>query len=611
MALQSTRDADLLGSRHPWIDDRTLTHHSTIRTPERHETCKKPVLQDHDTCGLMIRHKEALKFSHCTGITSQPAGQKEPKMLLLDTKHCYGLGHNELQDHLAKPEISTGNVTSLIPAEAPLYPPEVEGLKSPRSKPPHRADWSDNYEACTPLFHASRSYVSANMLHGITETLSFMSDPTFLKPQEFAKSTKTLQNQEQVLDDTLHALFGASRNKRAYIIEVMDDTGLKRYEFAPEYAELLVQAMHLITNLLNRYWKVARFTKVFSFGRSSNYDMEFSKLVYRSWATHLVLRSVRNRLLARIQVAMEAVEECSHSTSYVLNTIRLTITTDQVPTQGQSPKAEDLCWEFQLQQDRSTILLRTVAATTCALLSELWGRQQDWDYTCHLSIHKPSTNCASTAAPLPVQAPVELLGGSYQVTDTTSTGLSGTRQWQKEPAPPENNVKGTDKRLLKGSKVGGEGVPVAKKEPRSGSPQERQALLLQDRCASEDMNLRSHHSETTTLPAIRKTEERAPLPEHLEWQKDWDYICSLDKNCVSSATSLLAQAPVKTLDNTPWMDTLSTGLSGKQQQQEEPAPPEDDVNNKRSSKGSKVGKAEVPVAKERMSRIPLIVQAKM
>jgi hypothetical protein len=142
MALQSTRDADLLGSRHPWIDDRTLTHHSTIRTLERHETCKKPVLQDRNTCGLMIHHEEALKFSCCTGITLQPAGQKEPKMLLPDTKHCYGLGlrHNELQDHLAKPEISAGNVTSLIPAEAPLYPPEVEGLKSPRSKPPHRAD---------------------------------------------------------------------------------------------------------------------------------------------------------------------------------------------------------------------------------------------------------------------------------------------------------------------------------------------------------------------------------------------------------------------------------------------------------------------------------------
>ena len=218
-------------------------------------------------------------------------------------------------------------------------------------------------------------------------------------------------------------------------------------------------------------------------------------------------------------------------------------------------------------------------------------------------------NRASTAAPLPVQAPVELLDGSYQVTDTTSTGLSGTWQWQKEPAPPENNVKETNKQPPKGSKLGGAGVLVAKKEPRSGSPEERQALLLQDHCASEDTNLRSCHSETTTPPAICKTEERAPSPEHLEWQKDQDYICSLDKNCVSSAASLLAQAPVKTLDDTPWMDTLSTGLSGERQQQEEPAPPEDDVNDERSSKGSKVGKAEVPVAKEQMSRIPLIVQA--
>ena len=203
-------------------------------------------------------------------------------MSLMNTKHSYGLRHNELQDHSAKPEISAGDVTSLIPADALLYPPEVEGLKSPRSKPPQRADRSDDYKACPPLCRASRSYASANTLQGNTETLSFTSNPTFHKPQKFTKSTKTPQNQKQVLDDTLRALFGTSRKDRAYIIEVADEAGLKRYKFAPQYAELLTRVMHLITNLLNDYWKVAGFTKVFSFGWSANYDMEFSKLVYRS-----------------------------------------------------------------------------------------------------------------------------------------------------------------------------------------------------------------------------------------------------------------------------------------------------------------------------------------
>ena len=217
-------------------------------------------------------------------------------------------------------------------------------------------------------------------------------------------------------------------------------------------------------------------------------------------------------MLARIQVAMEAVEEYSFGTSYVSNMIRSTITTGQVPTQGQSPQAEELRWEFQLRQDRSAILLHIAAATMRALSSELLGRQKDGDYTCHLGKRKPSTNRASTAVPLPVQAPVELLAGTHQVTDTTSTGLSGKREWQKEPAPPENNVEETDGRSPKGSKV---------------------AAPLQDHRSSEDTNLRSRHSETTfksgmptvdpvfrnhfsTPLAAGKTEERAPSLERLE-----------------------------------------------------------------------------------------------
>ena len=67
---------------------------------------------------------------------------------------------------------------------------------------------------------------------------------------------------------------------------------------------------------------------------------------------------------------------------------------------------------------------------------------------------KPSTNRASAAAPLPAQAPVEIVDDTPQVTDTPSPGSSGKRQRQEEPAPPENNVEEADERSPKRSKVG-------------------------------------------------------------------------------------------------------------------------------------------------------------
>jgi len=132
-----------------------------------------------------------------------------------------------------------------------------------------------------------------------------MSDPTSLEILNPTKSTNTPRDQDQPLVNTLCTLFKASEEEPVLITsitEAKDDAGTKKYEFTPEYAELLARAMHLITDLLNNYWKVAEPTKVFSFGWSSHYDMDFAKLVYRRWATRLVLRSVRDRMLARIQL---------------------------------------------------------------------------------------------------------------------------------------------------------------------------------------------------------------------------------------------------------------------------------------------------------------------
>lgn len=201
---------------------------------------------------------------------------------------------------------------------------------------------------------------------------------------------KALQNQDQDLEDTLHTLFSLSEKEQAnptFITEVNDNTGIKRFKFAPKYAKLLTWAMHLITNSLNNHWKATGTSKIFSFGWSYNYNMEFSKLVYRGWAMHLVLRSVRDRLLTWIQVAMEAVEECISGTGYPLNIPRLTIT-DQIRMQGFSPASEDLCWEFQLQQDWSAIFPSIVTATVRAPSLEQLERQKDRNHIGHLNLAK-------------------------------------------------------------------------------------------------------------------------------------------------------------------------------------------------------------------------------
>ena len=53
---------------------------------------------------------------------------------------------------------------------------------------------------------------------------------------------KALQNQDQDLEDTLHTLFSLSEKEQAnptFITEVNDNTGIKRFKFAPKYAKLL------------------------------------------------------------------------------------------------------------------------------------------------------------------------------------------------------------------------------------------------------------------------------------------------------------------------------------------------------------------------------------
>ena len=143
--------------------------------------------------------------------------------------------------------------------------------------------------------------------------------------------------------------------------------------------------MHLITNILNDYWKTAGMVETFSFGWSYHYDMEFSKLVYKKWATRLVLESIKDGLLARIQLAMEAVEECYSCTGHVSNMPKL-ITMAQVTTQDRYLQAEDLQWEWQLLLDRRATLPNIAAAAIQKLPPEQLRWQKDWDHTHHLNV---------------------------------------------------------------------------------------------------------------------------------------------------------------------------------------------------------------------------------
>ena len=476
-----------------------------------------------------------------------------------DTKGHYRLQGDELLCRQAQPRTSTGDIITHAIADVSSSLLEVEGLRLLKPRPLAPSDRTDSFKA-----HLSQPSISGLYTFTCTpydDKGNHLLSKSNLKSQEFQnlmESPQTLQNQDQALANTLCALFRASKKDEAFIMsltEVTDNASIKKYEFAPEYAELLTRTMCRITDMINDYWKAAGTTKVFSFGWSSNYDVEFSKLIYRKWATRLVLNSINDRVLARILLAKEVVEEFSTGAGCATEATRSTATN---PTRmlNYSLQAEDLHWAQQLRQDRSAVLANRSAATVWTLSLEQLELQKDWDYKRHIDKQKPSRNRASLVAPLSALAPVEILYDMPQVIEALSPGSPGRRQRQKEPAPPENNVKEIDERLPKGSQVG---EAVAKKDLKSVSPQERHALPLRIHCSSEDLNHRSHHLEITfksetptgnpvfhdrlsTPLAAGKMEERAPSLEQLDREKDQDYLCSLDKNCASSTASLLAQA---------------------------------------------------------------------
>ncbi len=390
VAPQGTRDADPLGSRHPRIDERILTGHSTTRIPERHEAFEEPVQQSLDACKRMIHHDEALRISLCTGITLWPPAHSEPKSPRTDTEDYYRRRCDEVQYRQTLPGNSAGNIISCVPVDAPSNTREVEGSQVPKLKPVALSDQADSFKALLPQPSVLRSYAFSCAPLDNKRNLSSRPDPTVQEIQKLMEFIKTSWNQDQAFANTLRTPFKASGKEQAFIVsftEVVDGVSIKKYKFAPEYAELLARAIHLITNRINDYWKAAGTSKVFSFGWSSNYDMEFSNLIYRNWATRLVLNSTNDRLLARILLAKEVVEEFYSSDGGASNTTRSTAT-DPMKMQNSPWQAEDLRWVLQFQQDRSAVLADRAVATVRTLSLEQIKRQEDSDYRRHLNAAK-------------------------------------------------------------------------------------------------------------------------------------------------------------------------------------------------------------------------------
>lgn len=129
---------------------------------------------------------------------------------------------------------------------------KVEGLRLQKLKPPAQSYQADSFKA-----HLPQPSILGSLPRNDNGDLTSTPNQEIRNQME---STKTSRNQDQDLEDSLRTLFSVSEKDQdnlTLITEAKDDTGIKRYQFAPEYAKLLEQAMLLITNSLNNYWKAA------------------------------------------------------------------------------------------------------------------------------------------------------------------------------------------------------------------------------------------------------------------------------------------------------------------------------------------------------------------
>ena len=277
------------------------------------------------------------------------------------------------------------------PIYAPTIPSEDESPELPRRNFPTSSKRAEMFSPSVPQSSASGSYAFVHTPNSEEDNPMFQPDSALFRVRKLTEAMKIPRGRGQVMTDALRVLFHEPDKSQAFpnpIIEVRDNVGVKRFKFDPEYAEQLTVAMHLVTSTLNEYLLAAGKPRSFSFSKSSHYEMEFSELVYRRWATRLVLESFERRLLARILLAKEAIDAFiadsqfnpgkgppriaspAFSTSTVFAAdVRRIITNDTATSQSGSPQAEDQRWVQQLRQEVD-VTFSSLVATTARKLAQ-------------------------------------------------------------------------------------------------------------------------------------------------------------------------------------------------------------------------------------------------
>jgi len=304
--------------------------------------------------------------------------------LQTDSIYNYERRYGKLPEWQTRAGIGTAEAIRSNAAYMPTIPSDDESPELPRRNFPTHAKRTEDFATTQPLSSASESYTFVPNPDSEEDNPLFTPDPILFKVRKLTEVMKAPQGRGQALADALRAIFHEPDRAQSFpmpIVEVRDNIGVKKFKFDPDYAEQLALAMHLASSNLNDYLQTARKSRTFSFGKSSHYDMEFSELVYRRWATRLVLESFECRLLARILLAKEAIESFiyeskfnpgkgppriaspafSASTTFAAD-VQGMLMSDLMGPSGGSPQAEDQCWSQQLQQQTNTSFSSIVVA---------------------------------------------------------------------------------------------------------------------------------------------------------------------------------------------------------------------------------------------------------
>src|ERR1700733_9452337 len=310
---QSPRDAGPSGLRRPWTDEPPARTHSapgSSRDTVAPQGSRDAGPSSTRHSGVDETPRQRPQNSALSELAPRRRSEIGVKALQTDSKGNYERWYGKQPEHHARPRASIPEATP-TPTNTPTIPSEDECLELPRRNFPMQSRRAEDFTASQPQSSASGSYAFVGTPNSEDDNPMFAPDPVLFQVRKLTQFMKAPRGRGQAMSEALHVLFHEVERAQAFptpIIEVRDNVGVKRFKFYPDYADQLTLAMHLVSSTLNDYLMAARKPKTFSFGRSSHYDMEFSDLVYRRWATRLVLESFERRILARIQLAKEAIE---------------------------------------------------------------------------------------------------------------------------------------------------------------------------------------------------------------------------------------------------------------------------------------------------------------